>query len=106
MARSAMTNDAALGMVREYLGRRVFGAITQSLGAPDAQLHTNLVGSQFIGLAMMRYVSCIEPIAATPVGQLVAAIAPTVQRYQTGDIGAVGGPVELTPAELPAGLSR
>ena len=87
MVRSAMTNEAALGMVREYLGRRVFGPITQALGVPDAELRANLVGSQFIGLAMMRYITCIEPIASAPVDQLVAAVGPTVQRYLTGDIG-------------------
>jgi AcrR family transcriptional regulator len=86
MVRSAMTNPVALHMVREYLGRRVFGPITQALGVPDAELRANLVGSQFIGLAMMRYVACIEPIASAPVEQLVAAVGPTVQRYLTGEI--------------------
>jgi len=87
MVRSAMTNEVALGMVREYLGRRIFGPITQALGVPDAELRADLVGSQFIGLAMMRYITCIEPLASAPVEQLVAAIGPTVQRYLTGDLG-------------------
>jgi len=55
MVRSALANEGAIGMVREYLGRRVFGFITQALGVPDAQLRANLVGSQFIGLAILRY---------------------------------------------------
>jgi AcrR family transcriptional regulator len=87
MVRSAMTNDAAQAMVRDYLGRRVFGPITEVLGVADGQLRATLVGSQFIGLAMMRYVIRIEPIASASVDQLVAAIAPTVQRYLTGDLG-------------------
>jgi len=88
MVRSAMTNEVALGMVREYLGRRIFGPITQALGVPDAHLRANLVGSQFIGLSMMRYISCIEPIASAPVEELVAALALTVQRYLTGEVKA------------------
>jgi AcrR family transcriptional regulator len=87
MVRSAMTNEVALGMVREYLVRRVFGPITLTLGVPDAELRANLVGSQFIGLSMMRYITRIEPIASAPVDRLVAAIGPTVQRYLTGDLG-------------------
>jgi AcrR family transcriptional regulator len=87
MMRSAMTNEAALGMIREYLERRVFAPITQALGTPDAELRANLVGSQFIGLAMMRYITCVEPIASASIDGLVAAIGPTVQRYLTGDIG-------------------
>lgn len=87
MVRSAMTNEVALGMVREYLGRRVFGPITQALGVPDAELRANLVGSQFIGLAMMRYIARIEPLASASVDRLVAALGPTMQRYLTGELG-------------------
>jgi AcrR family transcriptional regulator len=87
MVRSAMTNETAMALVREYLGRRVFGPITQTLGAPDAELRATLIGSQFIGLAMMRYIARIEPLASASVDQIVAAIGPTMQRYLTGDLG-------------------
>jgi len=87
MVRSAMTNETAMALVREYLGRRVFGPITQTLGAPDAELRATLMGSQFIGLAMMRYIARIEPLASASVEQLVAAIGPTMQRYLTGVLG-------------------
>ena len=36
MLRSAMTNETAMGMIRELLVREVFGPITQTLGVPDA----------------------------------------------------------------------
>lgn len=87
MVRSAMTNETAMALVREYLGRRVFGPITKALALPDAELRATLVGSQFIGLAMMRYIACIEPLASASVEQLVAAIGPSMQRYLTGDLG-------------------
>jgi AcrR family transcriptional regulator len=87
MVRSAMTNETAMTLVREYLGRRVFGPITQALNAPDAELRATLVGSQFIGLAMMRYIAHIEPLASASVEQLVTAIGPTMQRYLSGDLG-------------------
>ena len=86
MVRSAMTNETAMTLVREYLGRRVFAPITKALGLPDAELRATLVGSQFIGLAMMRYIARIEPLASASVEQLVAAIGPTVQRYLTGEL--------------------
>jgi len=87
MVRSAMTNETAMTLVREYLGRRVFSPITQTLGAPDAELRATLMGSQFIGLAMMRYIARIEPLASASVDQLVAAVGPTMQRYLTGELG-------------------
>lgn len=86
MVRSAMTNETAMTLVREYLERRVFGPITQTLGTPDAELRATLMGSQFIGLAMMRYIARIEPLASASVDQIVAAIGPTMQRYLTGDL--------------------
>jgi len=86
MVRSAMTNETAMALVREYLGRRVFGPITQVLAAPDAELRATLMGSQFIGLAIMRYIARIEPLASASVEQLVAAVGPTMQRYLTGDL--------------------
>jgi AcrR family transcriptional regulator len=87
MVRSAMTNETAMALVREYLGRKIFGPITRTLGAPDAELRATLIGSQLIGLAMMRYIARIEPLASASVDQIVAAIGPTMQRYLTGDLG-------------------
>jgi hypothetical protein len=45
-----------------------------------------------MGLALMRYVWKIEPIATMSDDDLVAAIGPTVQRYMDGDIAAATGP--------------
>ena len=87
MLRSAMTNDAAMAMIRDLLVREVFGPITQALGVPDAQLRATLVGSQFVGLAIMRFIARLEPLASASVDELVAAVGPTVQRYLTGEIG-------------------
>ena len=50
---------------------------------PDAQLAT-LVGSQFVGLAVTRYVGRIEPLASASIDELVAAIGPTMQRTSRG----------------------
>jgi len=86
MLRSATTNDRAMAMIRDLLVRQVFGPVTQALGAPDARLRATLVGSQFIGLAMMRHIAGLEPLASASVDQLVAAVGPTIQRYLTGDI--------------------
>jgi AcrR family transcriptional regulator len=88
LLRSAMTNDDALERVREYLDRRVFGPVTRELALPDGELRATLVGSQLIGLAMMRYVARIEPLASASLDDLVAAIGPSVQRYLTGDLAA------------------
>lgn len=98
MLRSALTNEAAMGMMRDLLAREVFGPITEALGVPDAQLRATLVGSQFIGLSIMRYIGHIEPLASATVDELVAAIGPTMQRYLTGDLGTEGADSPTTGA--------
>ncbi len=90
MLRSAMTNDKAMAMTRDLLVREVFAPITERLGVPDAPLRATLVGSQFIGLAVMRFIGRLEPLASASVDELVASVGPTVQRYLTGDIGTDG----------------
>ena len=87
MLRSAMINETAMGMIRDLLVREVFGPITDTLGVPDAQLRAELVGAHFVGLAVLRYVGRLEPLASASVDELVAAVGPTVQRYLTGEIG-------------------
>jgi len=101
MLRSATTNDAAMDMVRELLAREVFEPITDALGVADARLRATLVASQLIGLALLRYISRLEPLASASIDQLVVIVGPTLQRYLTGDISAAdrgaSGPVTSAP---------
>jgi len=90
MLRSALTNETAMTMIRDLLVREVFGPITQALGVPDAELRATLVGSQLLGLAVLRFIGRIEPLASASVDELVAAVGPTVQSYLTGDISGAG----------------
>jgi AcrR family transcriptional regulator len=97
MLRSATTNETAMQILRELLVREVFSPMTEVLAVPDGELRATLVGSQFVGLALMRYVGGIEPLASASIDALVAALAPTVQRYLTGHLG---------PEAAPAGGER
>jgi len=59
------------------------------LGSDDAERMTRsgLISSQIMGLAMMRYVWSIEPVASMGDDALVAAVAPNLQRYIEDDLG-------------------
>ena len=83
LLRSAVSHDEAARMLREFFSRELFGRVAVGLGVPDADLRAALAASQMVGLAMMRYVLRLEPVASAPVDQLVAWIAPTLQRYLT-----------------------
>jgi AcrR family transcriptional regulator len=86
MLRSVISNEQAADLVRRLLVKEVFAPIATALGAPDAELRATLAGSQFIGLALMRYVGRVEPLASADVETVVAAVGPTLQRYLTGEI--------------------
>jgi AcrR family transcriptional regulator len=88
LVRSAVGDERAAAMLREFITEEVLGQIAHRLGGPDARLRATLIGSQIIGLAMARYIVRVEPLASAPPDRLAAAIGPTLQRYLTGDITA------------------
>ncbi len=87
---------------REKLRAIVEGSIlapsAQTLSEPERLVRSGLIGSQLIGLALTRYVWKIEPIATMTEDDLVAAVAPTIQRYLDGDIGAAAAVRAVTGA--------
>jgi len=87
LLRSAASHERSATMVREFVTKAVLGPVAASLDRPDPELRASLVGSQLIGLAMMRYVVKVEPLASADPRTVVAAVAPTIQRYLTGDLG-------------------
>lgn len=93
LIRSAVGDEHAAAMLREFITEEVLGQIAHRLGGADARLRATLVGSQIIGLAMARYIVKVEPLASAPPTQVVAAVGPTLQRYLTGDLAdPPGGP--------------
>jgi AcrR family transcriptional regulator len=81
LLRSASTHDGAARMLREFVSREIFGRVTAELGTADGELRANLAAGQMIGLAFLRYVVRLEPVATTPVDELVGWLGPTLQRY-------------------------
>ena len=86
LIRSAVGDQQAAAMLREFITEEVLGQIARRLGSPDARLRATLVGSQLIGLAVARYIIRVEPLASAPAAQVAAVVGPTVQRYLTGDV--------------------
>jgi AcrR family transcriptional regulator len=87
LIRSAVTHEQAAAMLREFITEAILARIARELDAPDAELRPSLVGTQLVGLVLLRYIIKLEPLASADPETLVAAVAPTVQRYLTGDLG-------------------
>ena len=73
-------------IVEKSLTVPVFGPILKKLGADNVKLRASLCASQLVGIGIMRYAVRSEPIHSMDVDSLVDAVAPTLQRYLTGDL--------------------
>ncbi len=71
-------------MLREFITNVVVGPIVGAVAPDRFGLRAALVGTQLVGLGMVRYVLKLEPLASAEHAEVVAAIAPNVQRYLTG----------------------
>ncbi|MGK5672224.1 TetR family transcriptional regulator [Micromonospora sp. URMC 106] len=91
LLRSALSNEWTARLLREFLVSQVLRRVLDQLDVDPAELplRGSLVASQMIGLAMMRHVVRLEPVASAAPETLVAAVGPTVQRYLTGDLADV-----------------
>jgi AcrR family transcriptional regulator len=101
LIRSAVADEQAAALLREFITEEVLGPIARRLGSPDARLRANLAGSQLIGLAMARYIIRVEPLASAPSAQVAAVVGPTVQRYLTGDVTVPAGRGPGNPRGVP-----
>ena len=91
LMRSAMSNEWTARLMREFVVTQVLRRAVAELqiDEKEAPVRTALVATQIGGLAMIRYVLKVEPIASSPPARLVAAIGPAVQRYLTGELPGV-----------------
>ena len=88
MMRSAMSNEWTARLLREFVVtqilRRAIAELT--VDAAEAPMRAALVATQVAGLAVVRYVLKVEPVASAPPEDLVRSIGPTVQRYLTAPL--------------------
>jgi AcrR family transcriptional regulator len=86
LLRSAGEHEAAATMLREFIAREIVGRLSRELGVDRPALRASLCGSQVVGLAFVRHVLRLEPLASADADTVVAWVAPTLQRYLTGPL--------------------
>jgi AcrR family transcriptional regulator len=82
LMRTAVTSEAVAAQLQATLEHLVAGPIA-ALGSDDAAERAGFISAQLLGLALCRYILRLEPLASLPAGDVVTAIAPSVQRYLT-----------------------
>ncbi len=81
--RSAMTHDTAAKVLRGFVLRRMLERVAAELAVPEPRFRAELAAAQLVGIAMLRYVIQVEPLATADTEDIVRTVAPTLQRYLT-----------------------
>jgi AcrR family transcriptional regulator len=84
LLRTAVTSEAVAAQLQAVLARLVLEPVAAS-DAGGAERGA-FVGAQLLGLALCRYILRLEPLASLPAADVIAAVAPSVQRYLTGTL--------------------
>jgi AcrR family transcriptional regulator len=81
LLRSAMTNESFARLLREFVVTQLFEHLKEVMDGPDRELREELAAAHLLGIAIMRLVLRVEPLASASIDQLVAQVGPTLDRY-------------------------
>ena len=81
LVRSAVSNDKAAAMLREFLTAELLPVIARLTGRTDAPLRASLVAAQLIGIATLRHVLLVEPLAKASPDEIVTLATPAIEQY-------------------------
>ena len=83
--RGAATHDESATLVRQFIQGQVYAHIAAHIAEPDAELRVDLAMAQLLGIAYLRHILRVEPVASTPVNELIKRVAPVISRHLTHD---------------------
>lgn len=81
LVRSAVSNEKAAAMLREFLAAELLPVIASRTGHENAPLRAGLVAAQLMGVAMLRHVVRLDPVARATPDEIVALVAPVIEHY-------------------------
>lgn len=87
LVRVATTRHDVGAVAQQMFEQQIISAIAALIDLPDARLRAGLIASQIAGLLLLRHVMGVAPIATMNADDVVASMAPTVERYLAGDLG-------------------
>jgi len=67
--------------VRQFIQGQVYSHIAAGLAEPDAELRIDLAMAQLLGIAYLRHILRVEPVASTPVEELIRRVAPVISSH-------------------------
>jgi AcrR family transcriptional regulator len=86
LLRSAVTHEAAAERLREVFLQQVRGMVAAVVPKSEVARRAGLITSQLLGLALTRYILQLPDTTDRDADELVADVAPTLQRYLSADL--------------------
>ena len=93
LLRTAVTDASVADQMQATFDRIVVAPLV-ALGYPEAERRAALIGSQLLGVALCRYILRLQPLASLSGDEVVAGVAPTIQRYLTQPVPGAYSPTK------------
>jgi AcrR family transcriptional regulator len=88
LLRATVSNQVAAERMRAIFADQVGPAVAALAAVPaEAPVRAGLLATQMLGMALCRYVLKLPPIVSMSRADVLAWLAPTVQRYLVGSAG-------------------
>ncbi|MEU8960034.1 hypothetical protein AB0C93_37740 [Streptomyces sp. NPDC048518] len=93
---AVFTGEDGAARMRDFMSRQIFQQLADSLQEPAKDfeevaralgvppMNINAAQAQVWGVAVLRYVVKLEPLASASVEDVIATVSPTIQRYLVG----------------------
>ena len=81
LVRSAVSSEKAAAMLREFLTAELLTVIARLTRHPDARLRAALIAAQLIGIATLRHVIRVDPLARASPDDIATLVAPVIEQY-------------------------
>jgi AcrR family transcriptional regulator len=78
--RGAATHEESATLVREFIQGQLYPRLAEPLAQPDGELRIDIAMAQLLGIALLRYILKVEPVASASAGDLIARVAPLIHR--------------------------
>ncbi|GAA5082227.1 TetR family transcriptional regulator [Nocardia iowensis] len=79
--RGAATHEESANLVRQFIQGQIYAQLAAALPGSDAELRIDLAMAQLLGIAYLRYILRVEPIASESLDELITRVAPTIKTH-------------------------
>jgi AcrR family transcriptional regulator len=84
LLRAAVSEPEAADLIRDVLTERILTPIASRVGGDRPELRASMLATQVLGLAIVRYVLRLEPLASASPEQVARGLTPVVAHYLSG----------------------